>query len=288
MLRGGAANTLDTSAQEENHVARYWRDLSWPEFEQLDPACSVAILPVAAIEQHGPHLPVGVDDFINAGIVTAAMALMPDTALILPTCHVGKSNEHLAFAGTLSLSAETLIRLWTEIGESVARAGLRKFVMLNSHGGQPQVMDIVARDLRVRLGLLAVAASLSALHNERSLFSVSETRHGIHAGASETSQMLHLQPDLVRRDAAGNFVPRSVAIEAEYAYLRTEGGAVGFGWQAQDLHPSGACGDATDADADRGRRIIESAARGVAGLIDEVSRFPLSEIVSRTPHGGGT
>ena len=264
-------------------MARYWRDLSWPDFERLDPACSVALLPVAATEQHGPHLPVGVDDFINQGIVTEAMALMPDSALVLPACHVGKSNEHLAFPGTLSLSAETLIRLWTEIGESVGRAGVRKFVMLNSHGGQPQVMDIVARDLRVRLGLFAVAASLSGLNAERALFSAGEMRHGIHGGASETSQMLHLQPGLVRRDAARNFVPRSVAIEAEYAYLRAEGGAVGFGWQTQDLHPSGACGDAMDADAERGRRIVQSAARGLAGLIEEVARYPLDAVKSDSP-----
>ena len=264
-------------------MARFWRDLAWPEFELLDPATAVAILPVAAIEQHGPHLPVGVDDFINAGVLAAAMPLMPDSALVLPTSHFGKSNEHLAYPGTLSLSAETLLRMWQEIGESVARAGLRKFVMLNSHGGQPQVMDIVARDLRVRHSLLAVAANLSGLNQERSLFSASEWRHGIHAGASETSQMLHLHPHLVQQDAAADFVPSSVSIEADYEFLRAEGSAVGFGWQTQDLHPSGACGDATNADAERGRRLVESVARGVARLIAEVSRFPLSAITNRLP-----
>ena len=261
-------------------MARTWSELSWTEFEQLDPAVTVAVLPVAATEQHGPHLPVGVDDYINAGIVSAALPLMPDSVLVLPACHVGKSNEHTAYPGTLSLSAETLIRLWTEIGESVARAGLRKLVIVNSHGGQPQIMDIVVRDLRVRLGMFAVAANLAALASERRLFSAEELRHGIHGGASETSQMLHLHPDLVSMDAAGNFTPASVALEHEYRFLRSEG-AVGFGWQTQDLHPSGACGDASAADAERGRQVVMSAAEGLAALIAEVARYPLDRVRSR-------
>jgi creatinine amidohydrolase len=262
-------------------MARYWRDLSWPEFQGLDPETTIAVLPVAAIEQHGPHLPVGVDDIINEGVVTAAMKLMPDSVLVLPATHVGKSNEHLQFPGTLSFSAETLIRIWTEIGEGVARGGIRKFVMLNSHGGQPQIMDIVARDLRVRLGMFAVAANLSGLNSARGLFSDLESRHGIHGGASETSQMIHLRADLVQTDKAENFAPASIAIEQRYRFLRAEGAAVGFGWQTQDLHPSGACGDATDADAMRGQAIISSKAEGVAELIAEMIAFPLSAITDR-------
>ena len=266
-------------------MARYWRDLSWPDFEQLSPENTVALLPVAAVEQHGPHLPVGVDDFINQGVVQAAMPLMPDSVLVLPACHVGKSNEHIAYPGTLSFSAETLIRIWTEIGESVARAGLRKFVMLNSHGGQPQIMDIVARDLRVRLGMFAVAANLPGLNGERSLFTTAELHHGIHGGESETSQMLHLQPKLVRMSEAADFAPASIGIEQEYHFLRAEGAAVGFGWQSQDLHASGACGNAAAADAGRGRRVVLSAAQGLAALAAEVARYPLSRIAVRPRKG---
>ena len=262
-------------------MARWWRDLAWPEFEGLDPAATIALLPVAAVEQHGPHLPVGVDDFINEGVVAAAMPLMPDSVLVLPPSHVGKSNEHLAFPGTLTFSAETLIRVWTELGECVARAGVRKFLMLNSHGGQPQVMDIVARDLRVRLGLFAVAANLSGLHDERGLFPAQEWRHGIHGGTAETSEMLHLRPDLVRAAECADFAPRTLGIEQEYQFLRAEGAAVGFGWQAQDLHPAGACGNATDADAERGRQLTLSKARGVAALAAEMIRYPLNSIAGR-------
>jgi creatinine amidohydrolase len=266
-------------------MARYWRDLPWTAFQGLDPETTVALLPVGAVEQHGPHLPVGVDAFINEGVVTAAMALMPDSVLVLPTTQVGKSNEHLAYPGTLSHSAETLIRVWTEIGEAVARAGIRKFVMLNSHGGQPQVMDIVARDLRVRLNMLAVSANLSGLNKFRNLFSPLESRHGIHGGASETSQMLHLRPDLVQMQHAADFAPATIGIEQDYEYLRAEGHAVGFGWQTQDLHPAGACGNATDADAGHGATIVASKAQGVAELIAEVARFPLAHLVAG-PLGG--
>lgn len=259
-------------------MARYWRDLPWTAFQGLDPEQTVAVLPVGAIEQHGPHLPVGVDAFINEGAVAAAMPLMPDSVLVLPTTQAGKSNEHLAFPGTLTHSAETLIRIWTELGESVARAGIRKFVMLNSHGGQPQIMDIVARDLRVRLNMFAVAANLSGLNTERGLFTPLENRHGIHGGSSETSQMLHLQPHLVRMAKAENFAPATIALENATTWLRAEGHAVGFGWQTQDLHPSGACGDATDADAARGGKVIASKAAGIAALIAEVIAYPLANL----------
>jgi creatinine amidohydrolase len=142
-------------------------------------------------------------------------------------------------------------------------------------------MDIVARDLRVRLGMFAVAANLSGLNSARGLFSDLESRHGIHGGASETSQMIHLRADLVQTDKAENFAPASIAIEQRYRFLRAEGAAVGFGWQTQDLHPSGACGDATDADAMRGQAIISSKAEGVAELIAEMIAFPLSAITDR-------
>jgi len=259
-------------------MARYWRDLAWPDFQGLDPERAVAVLPVAAIEQHGPHLPVGVDAFINDGVVATAMPLMPDSVLVLPTSQIGKSNEHLGFPGTLTFRAETLIAMWTEIGECVHRAGLRKFVMLNSHGGQPQIMDIVARDLRVRLGMFAVAAGLSGLNAARGLFTPTEDRHGIHAGSNETSQMMHLRGDLVRDEKRADFAPSTIGMENEFTLLRAEGAAVGFGWMSQDLHPSGACGDASDADAVRGRAVVESKAAGVARLMEEVMAFRLDRM----------
>lgn len=260
----------------------YWQDMTTEDFAQLD-AKTIAVLPVAAIEQHGPHLPVYVDACINAGIIVRAMELLPEdlAVTVLPSMPVGKSNEHLAFPGTLTLTAETLTRLWTEIGESVARAGVRKLVLFNSHGGQPQIMDIVARDLRVRLDMFVVTASSYALAVPDGHFPEQEIALGIHGGSIETSMMLHLRPDLVKMDKADNFVPASVAMEKDYTYLRPEGG-IGFGWQAQDIHPSGAVGNALDADAERGKLLVESAAQGFADLLGEIDRYPLDAIRSRT------
>jgi len=190
---------------------------------------------------------------------------------------VGKSNEHTAFPGTLSLSAETLIRLWTEIGDSVARANIRKMVIFNSHGGQPQVADIVARDLRVKHGMFVVTASSYALGKPPGMFPEHELTHGIHGGEVETSLMLHLRRDLVKMDKAANFVPLSAKMEGEYEILAPEG-KVGFGWQTQDLNPHGACGNAAAADAERGAQLVDYYARRFVQLLREIDRFPLETL----------
>jgi creatinine amidohydrolase len=265
--------------------ARLWVEMTTADFAALDLERTVAVLPVAAVEQHGPHLPVWVDACINEGIIAEALRRLPADLPVtfLPMMPVGKSNEHMGFPGTLTLSAETLIRLWTELGESVARAGIRRLVIFNSHGGQPQIMDIVARDLRVRLGMFVVTLSYWGLGRPPGLFPETELRHGIHGGSGETSVMLHLRPDLVREAERRDFVPLSVAMENEYAHLRPEGSGIGFGWQTQDLHPAGACGNALDADAARGRVIVEHAAARFIVLLREVERFPLSSL-KRAPN----
>lgn len=262
-------------------VRRLWQEMTTEDFRGLDASRVIALLPVAAIEQHGPHLPVEVDARINAGVLARALELMPDglPLSVLPAMPVGKSNEHTAFPGTLSLSAETLIRLWTEIGESVARAGVRKLVLFNSHGGQPQISDIVARDLRVRHGMFVVTANCYALGKPPGLFPDDELKHGIHGGTVETSIMLHLRPDLVKMDKARNFVPLSATMAREYEILAPEG-AVGFGWQTQDLNPQGACGDAASADARRGAAMVDHYARRLIQLLQEVDRFPLSTFMA--------
>jgi creatinine amidohydrolase len=262
--------------------SRYWWDLTTRDFAALDSERLVAILPVGAVEQHGPHLPVRVDAAINAGIVARAVELMPQDcpALVLPMLPIGKSDEHLAFPGTLTASHETLARLWYEVGHSVHHAGLRKILFLNSHGGQPQLLEIVCRDLRTKLGMFALTAMWPQLIEMADLFDAAEIRYGIHGGQIETSAMLHLHPDLVDMSRAENFVPLSVQIARESDLLGQ--GAVYYGWQAQDLHPTGACGDATKATAELGKELVERAATKLLVLIDEISRYPLSRLTARS------
>lgn len=270
--------------------SHWWWDLSAHDFNALDMSKIVAVFPVGAVEQHGPHLPVRVDAAINNGVMEHAVAKMGEDfpALILPTMSVGKSNEHSAFPGTLTLSAETLGRVWYEICESAYRAGIRKVLFVNSHGGQPQVMEIVCRQLRVDLGMFAVSSQWSRFTDLSDLFSDDERKHGIHAGEVETSVMRYLHPDLVDMSLAEDFVPLSKQLVEEYDMLMTEGGAVGFGWQAQDIHPSGACGNAALADVERGRISVERAADRLIKLIGEIASYPLERIKSTTMYSDAT
>jgi creatinine amidohydrolase len=253
--------------------ARDWWDLTTEEFSGLDAERTVALLPVCAVEQHGPHLPLRVDAAINAGILARAVALLPQESrlLVLPAQNVGKSDEHTAFAGTLSINYETLGRLWFDLAQSVHRAGCRKIIFFNSHGGQPQLIDIVCRELRVRLNMLAVNCAWFNVTPMSDLFEAAELQYGIHGGAVETSIMLHLHPGLVKMERARNFVSRAIALEADSAVLRVEG-ATAIGWQTQDLNQAGACGDATAASATLGKELVERAAQALAALVADVAR----------------
>ena len=256
---------------------RFWADLTARDFAALEREGLVAVLPIGATEQHGPHLPLAVDRAILDGIIAAAVPQIPDdvSALFLPTMPVGKSNEHGAWAGTLTLSAQTFIAVLMEIGDSVAAAGVRKLVILNSHGGQVAPMDIVARDLRVKHRMLTIAASWFAQGVPDGLVSEDERRFGIHAGDVETSVMLALHGDLVQMEHARDFRPAIADIDQAYSHVGLSQ-AGKLGWMAQDMHAAGACGNAAAATADKGRAVIEHAARQLVSLLDEVHRLPLS------------
>ena len=266
---------------------RFWTELTWPDFAEGDTQNWIAVLPVAAVEQHGPHLPVGVDAFIGEGYLKEVVQRLPDDipAVFLPLQAIGKSNEHLNFPGTLTLSAETVIRAWTEIGESVHRAGVRKLVIVNSHGGNVPILDIVARDLRARLGMLAVTISWHRFGYPKELFSARELQHGIHAGGVETSLMQAFRPDAVKEGEIRDFPPVTLAMEQEFAYLRA-GTPAGFGWMAQDIQPAGAMGDATEASKEKGEACALYGARAFIELLADVHRFDLSRLPDG-PLGGG-
>ena len=259
---------------------REWQTQSSAEIARLDPDRAVAILPVGAIEQHGPHLPLGTDAMINQGIMKEALNRIPETlqVLALPMLPIGKSDEHISFKGTLTLSAETLIRLWTEVGVSVAQSGIKKLILFNSHGGQTAIMDIVARDLRIREAMLVMAYSWFAAGIPDGLFPDEEIEFGIHAGAIETSMMLHLHPDLVDMDKAENFEPVMAGMKKDGYRRLTPLGAGRMGWKAEDLQRSGACGDAAAADAEKGRLLVEHAATALVELVIEMDHYPLSRL----------
>lgn len=258
--------------------SRRWIDLTTEDFRAL-PADTVAILPTAAIEQHGPHLPVSVDTTINEGIVGRALALAPPDlpVLALPTLCIGKSDEHLHFPGTLAVDDRTLMDQWTHVGRSVARAGVRRMVILNSHGGQMQLIEVVARRLRIDAGMFVVSAHWPRLWGGDPRVSAAEERHGLHGGQIETAMMLHLAPHLVRMEKAENFESWGVEIDRGNSILVPEGG-VSFGWMAEDLHPSGATGDAARATADLGRDIVEAVAARLVTLVEEVRRLDIARL----------
>lgn len=256
----------------------YWQDWTTRDFESVDANRDVALMPVAAIEQHGPHLPVSVDADINRGVIEAAASHLSDgfRVVALPILAIGKSNEHIAFPGTLTIGTETLLRYWIDVAESVLRAGFRKIVVLNSHGGQPQLVEILVRELRVRHAALAVSASTYGFGLPDGMFDAHERAHGIHAGAIETSMMLHLRPGQVKPEHFADFSSTGPAIERDYDELRLEG-SVGIGWMTQDINPAGAIGNATLANAQDGAACLDHAGRGLARLLADVSRYPLPE-----------
>ena len=267
--------------------SRFWADWTTRDFALRQSAGSIAstiaVLPVAATEQHGPHLPLRVDTALVDGVVAAALPHVGSTvpALFLPTQAIGLSPEHAAFAGTLTLKAETLIRLWTDIGESVAATGVRKLVLFNAHGGQVSAMDIVARDLRARLGMLVFSVNWYGLpltgpqgEDLNALFDAHEHRFGVHGGDMETSMMLALDPRSVEMAHAQNFASASEQRAQDFAILGN-GKSAKLGWQIQDYNPAGAVGNAAAASAEKGHALVEAAGRGLAQLLAEVHQMPL-------------
>jgi creatinine amidohydrolase len=259
---------------------RDWTEIHWPDVSDGEPARWIAVLPLAATEQHGPHLPLATDVMIAEAYLARVRELLPENipATFLPLQPVGISTEHIHYPGTLTLPAAVALKAWMALGESVARAGIRKLVIVTSHGGNSAAMTLVAQDLRANCGLLAVTTGWSRLSAPEGLFSAEELRHGIHGGAVETSIMLAKFKQHVRVEAIADFRPASVAMEQEYRWLSAHRPAP-FAWQAQDLHPSGAVGDATQASAEKGERLLDHGARAFCELLAEVDNFDVKRLL---------
>jgi creatinine amidohydrolase len=247
--------------------------LTTEEIATLDGERTLLVLPVGAVEQHGPHLPILTDTLVPQALLARALELRPDDGRVyaLPPQAYGKSNEHMGFAGVFPLSADTLARTLREIAAGVASSGLRRLMFLNGHGGNTDVLDYVARDIRADLGLVCVSAHPFRFGLAADVVSDAEQGFGIHAGEAETSVLMHLAPDLVHDDR----------FEAELPEVRTRlrrlslKGAASFGWVTRDLSASGTIGDPRAATAEKGRAIFEAEAALVSELIDEALELPL-------------
>ena len=267
----------------------FWSDLNTQDFAGMDKSRAIAVLPLAATEQHGPHLPLSVDtDIVNA-VIARSLPLLQTQAkglpvYFLPTQAVGLSPEHAAFPGTLTLKPETLIRLWTDIAESVKSAGINKLVLFNAHGGHVGAMDVVARDLRARLGMLVYSVNWYQLplldaqgQDLNAMFSEHEHRFGVHAGDVETSVLLALKPHAVQMDQAQNFKSSSEQRATHFPILGN-GKSAKLAWQMQDYNASGAAGNAAAATPEKGQALLDAAGRSLSQLFKEIDQLPANTL----------
>lgn len=250
-----------------------WAEFKTTEFEGLNPEKVIAVLPTAAIEQHGPHLPTGTDTMIMQGMLDALRQTLPDDLeiRILPIQTVGKSNEHLHAPGTLTLPAELALQSWREIGLSVARAGVRKIVLINSHGGNLDLVSILSRELRVRAGMLAVKTQWMSFGTPEGMYTDWERAYGIHGGDIETSLMLHFRPELVDMEQAQRFVS-----SAEDAAVPPTG-PISYGWIASDLNMHGTVGDASLATPEKGAATCAHQVDGMVTLLKAIRDRSLAD-----------
>ena len=256
-----------------------WQSLSTTDFERLDLERTVAVLPVSATEQHGPHLPVGTDALINRGIIGALRGRLDEShsVVVLPAFEVGASEEHVDYPGTLAVGPERLLPIWVDACRGVARAGIRRLVILNSHGGQRGLVDQVALRLRISAQMLVVRCNYFAFGAPAGLFDAEELRHGLHGGEAETALMMHLNPELVRKDQLANFESLGQRLAQSSTWLGVEK-PVGIGWKASDLNKAGVVGGASRADPERGRAYLEHIADALAELLRETAAVPMDII----------
>lgn len=253
---------------------RFFPYLTWTDIAAMPDKANVLIIqPVGAIEQHGPHLPLAVDTAIGEAVLGRALEKLPADvpAFALPSLCYGKSNEHYHFPGTITLSAQTLIATLMDVGSSLYRAGFRKWVLLNSHGGQPQIMEIVARDLHQQYDDFLVFPLFvwNAPNCAANELTEKELTFGIHAGDAETSLLLSILPDCVRMERAVAEYPHGLP---QHGLLSMEG-ALPFAWTTRDLSRSGTLGDPTTATPEKGDRLLESLADGWVQVLNDIYRF---------------
>ena len=253
---------------------RFFPYLTWTDIQAMPDKENVVIIqPLGSIEQHGPHLPIIVDSAIAAAVLGKALSKLNPTipAYALPPLYYGKSNEHWHFPGTITLSAQTLLAVLTEMAESIYRAGFRKLVLMNAHGGQIQVMEIAARDIHQKYEdfLVFPLFTWRVPNIAKELLTPKELEYGIHAGDGETSLLLSILPEQVKMERAVAEYPQELP---EDSLLSMEG-KLPFAWVTRDLSQSGVMGDATVARKEKGDRLLESLGEGWVKAIEDVYKF---------------
>jgi creatinine amidohydrolase len=250
---------------------RQFAYLNWKQVEALPKDKTLLVLPTAAIEQHGHHLPLATDTLINNLLLGKALAKLPKDAPVyaLPPICYGKSNEHIGFPGTLSVSASTFMAVVRDIGASVAASGFRKLVLFNSHGGNSALNDVMARDLRAEFGLRTFQMGASGGAKFEGL-SAQEAAYGFHAGEGETSILLAATPQLVDTSA---YTVNYIADVTKPEVLKPEFAPATFAWLTRDIAPSGVMGDPNPSTAENGERWIEAAATGAAACLEAMLAY---------------
>jgi creatinine amidohydrolase len=252
--------------------ARNFAYLNWKQVDALPRDATLLVLPTAAIEQHGHHLPLATDTLINNLLLGHALQKLRDDLPVfaLPPVHYGKSNEHIGFAGTLAVSATTFMAVLRDLGKSLSSAGFQKLVLYNTHGGNTALIDVMARDLRAEFGLRTFA-----LHGSGGIafegLSAQEEAYGFHAGEVETALLLASVPELVDRSA---YTVNYIANVSRPELLLPENAPATFAWLTRDIAPSGVMGDPRPATAENGARWLEQAATRLAAALEAMARYP--------------
>ncbi|TLX10344.1 creatininase family protein [Rhizobium sp. MHM7A] len=239
----------------------------------------IAVLPLGAHEQHGPHLPFETDTLIAEGIAERLKMALPVglSVTFLPTESVGYSIEHMDVEGTKTLAFDEAVNRWLAIAEGLAKQGIRKLVMLNAHGGNSPLMTIVATEARIRFAMLAVATSWTRFGLPDGVIAPEEKAFGIHGGDIETSVMLALHPTKVDMAKAGDFPSRQTEFATHFKHLRAYGPHA-FGWKMSDLNKQGVAGNAAAATAEKGEALIAHSVKGLVELLEDVDAFDLGEL----------
>ncbi len=262
-------------------LIRSWQSMTTSEAQHLSATDPVVILPVAAIEQHGPHLPLSTDLDIGLGLLENAFQHLPSDfpAWVLPPQTIGSSAEHMSFPGTLSLDENLLSRIISTLGDAVARCGVKRLLISNSHGGNRRVIDAAGLQLRRASELLVVKSHYFLFPRPAGAdLPNAEWHHGLHGGAIETAMMLHLRPDLVRTSEVTDFPPLGNLLERTLRHVGTdkEGGSVS--WLAEDLNRDGAAGNATLASPEMGERLVNGYGQVLADVIRDTKEFPIERM----------